>query len=182
MRLTDHPTTPQWLSSSPAVLDEIGQALRQAEAGGQAAELSDAYLAMGRIYRRHGAIELAVSMLEQALCCCDSVVGVDQNVDILCEQAEILAHQAEALDAQDRATLRAGRDKARDSAYEAVQLASRSTDPFWEVTVLLRMSDLLDRLGDHEDATELQVRALRHGAPAVDQVNLGTDEARAQRH
>ena len=35
-----------------------------------------------------------------------------------------------------------------------------TADPQWEVTVLLRVADLFDRLGDHEDAIALQCRAM----------------------
>jgi hypothetical protein len=34
-------------------------------------------------------------------------------------------------------------------------------DPDWEIKVLLRVSDVLDRCGDRDDAVQLQTRALR---------------------
>jgi len=52
------------------------------------------------------------------------------------------------------------RDAARDRGFEAANLALRSADPQWEITVLLRVSDLFDGLGDHEDAIALQCRAV----------------------
>ena len=38
---------------------------------------------------------------------------------------------------------------------------ARVADPQWEIKVLLRVSDVLDRCGDHDDAVELQSRAMR---------------------
>jgi len=38
-------------------------------------------------------------------------------------------------------------------------MALQSADPQWEIAVLLRLSDLFDRLGDHDDAIALQCRA-----------------------
>ena len=39
-------------------------------------------------------------------------------------------------------------------------LAGHVADAQWEVTVLLRISDVLDRCGDHDDAVQLQARAM----------------------
>ena len=53
------------------------------------------------------------------------------------------------------------RERARDHVFEAQRLAHQVSDARWEVTVLLRLSDVLDRFGDRDDATQLQVRALQ---------------------
>ena len=45
-------------------------------------------------------------------------------------------------------------------AFEAICLAGQATDPCWEIKVLLRVSEVLDRCGDHDDAISLQTRAL----------------------
>ena len=45
--------------------------------------------------------------------------------------------------------------------YGIEALAARVADPRWEVTVLLHLSDVLDRFGDRDDAVNLQTRALR---------------------
>ena len=50
---------------------------------------------------------------------------------------------------------------ARLNDVEASTLAGRVADPSWEVQVLLRISDVLDRCGDRDDAVQLQTRALR---------------------
>ena len=55
---------------------------------------------------------------------------------------------------------RPARDRARDQAFEAARLAGLATDPNWEIRVLLRASDVLDRCGDHDDSVLLQQRAL----------------------
>ena len=52
-------------------------------------------------------------------------------------------------------------ERTRDWAFEATGLAGHVADPQWEIKVLLRISDVLDRCGDHDDAVELQSRAMR---------------------
>ena len=74
------------------------------------------------------------------------------------ELAKVIAHGALARN-ESRGAHRL-RDTARDHGFEAAQLALRSADPQWEITVLLRISDLFDRLGDHDDAIALQCRAV----------------------
>lgn len=105
--------------------------------------------------------------LQQALRFASILGAVDASVDILCQLAE--AHVEACKDGADRAALdddddprraHSARDQARDSIFEATRLVHRSADPQWEVTVLLRVSDLLDRIGDHDDAIALQRRAL----------------------
>jgi hypothetical protein len=54
----------------------------------------------------------------------------------------------------------AAMERARDHAFEAAALARQASDAHWEVKVLLRVSDVLDRCGDHDDAISLQTRAL----------------------
>jgi hypothetical protein len=88
--------------------------------------------------------------------------AIDLQVSILCDGAECACEIAEAARAQEGP--RAGhsaRERARDAAFEAARLARRVSDPAWEVKVLLRLSDVLNRCGDHEDAVQLQARALR---------------------
>ena len=97
--------------------------------------------------------------------------AVDASVDALCVLAELGVERAALLDEQDEQQgARRLRDSARDHGFEAVQLALRSADPQWEITVLLRVSDLFDGLGDHDDAIALQCRAvalMTGQAPAV---------------
>ena len=52
----------------------------------------------------------------------------------------------------------------RDRVFEAGQLAARVSDADWEVKVLLHISDVLNRLGDHDDASQIQARAMRRMA------------------
>ena len=84
----------------------------------------------------------------------------DAAVDILCLLAETGCAIAE-LSAIDGTTQRhAALERTRDRAFEAVALAGHVADAQWEVTVLLRISDVLDRCGDHDDAVQLQARAM----------------------
>ena len=68
---------------------------------------------------------------------------------------------AEKGNTDDSGSARVAHDRARDCAFEAARLASQCADAQWEITVLLRVSDTLDRCGDHDDAIALQCRALQ---------------------
>lgn len=104
----------------------------------------------------------AQSHLAQALRWATVMSAVDVCADLQCALAEVAtsaAEQAKAYGAA-QADLRRARERCRDLAFEAARLAPLTTDPHWEVRVLLRASDVLDRCGDHEDAVQLQGRAL----------------------
>jgi len=88
--------------------------------------------------------------------------ATDLRADLACAAAELAADAADQ--ARSRASEdgdeRRARDRARDQAFEAARLAGQTADPHWEVKVLLRASDVLDRCGDHDDAVQMQQRAL----------------------
>lgn len=148
--------------------DALRQALRDAvaaldiaETRGEPAQLSQALAHVGQSYRALGALADAQWYTQQGLRQAQTLGAVDAHVDALCELAEIAAERADALQGHDEPRgAQALRDKARDHGFEAARLASRSADPQWEITVLLRVSDLFDRFGDHEDAIALQCRAV----------------------
>ena len=136
-------------------------ALDAAEAAGDAAQLSQALAEVSRCHRTVGALAEADWYAKRGLAVARTIGAVDASVDALCHLAELALERAERLDEQDetRGAHRL-RDAVRDHGYEASQLARHTTDPRWEVTVLLRVADLFDRLGDHEDAIALQCRAM----------------------
>ena len=116
---------------------------------------------LARAYVDEGALASAEAHLERALAASLAVPSADAQVDLLCDLGERTAQAAEQAE---RATQGAGRDatqRARQHAAAAARLASHVSDPAWEVTVLLRISDFFNRLGDHFDASALQTRALR---------------------
>ena len=103
----------------------------------------------------------AETYFEAALRWARSAGSTDQVVDLLCDLCETTVELAEAQSAHRPGSGRAARERARDHAFEASTLAGRVADPHWEATVLLRIGDVLDRCGDHDDAALLQTRALR---------------------
>lgn len=111
-------------------------------------------------YRALGALAPAESYLQQALRWSRLVGAADAGVDLLCELAELAVDEAAAMSEEDPHAAYRSREKARDRAFEAAQQACHATDSHWEVQVLLRVSDALDRCGDHGDAIALQCRAL----------------------
>lgn len=103
----------------------------------------------------------AESHLAQALRWAGLMGGHDLLADLHCAWAEVATNAADLSAAQaEPARSRAARDRARDHAFEAARLAGLATDPNWEIRVLLRASDVLERCGDHDDALLLQQRAL----------------------
>jgi hypothetical protein len=134
--------------------------LEHAQACGRPWALAEAYRQTAGCYLRLGAWAQAVLMIEHGLHWAHVGGSTDQQLDLLCELAEALALQAAVRDSECAGSGHAARERARDLVFEAVRMARRAADGGWEVTVLLRLSDVLDRFGDRDDATRLQVRAL----------------------
>jgi tetratricopeptide (TPR) repeat protein len=157
------PMTPSPLldESSRESLRRAAAALDAAEASGQAHAVSLALARMAACYRSVGEMGSAESHYEEALRWARSGGSTDQVVDLLCDLCETAATVAEALEGQQPGRGRAARERARDHVFEATTLIGQVADPGWEASVLLRISDVLDHCGDHDDAVQLQVRALR---------------------
>ncbi len=103
----------------------------------------------------------AESYLAQALRWGAMMGGHDLLADLQCALAEVVSNASDlAMNQGDRAACRIARERARDHAFEAARLANLVIDPQWEIRVLMRASDVLDRCGDHDDAVLLQQRAL----------------------
>ena len=135
--------------------------LDAAEAAGDPARLSQALAEVSRCHRAVGALSEADWYAKRGLAVARTIGAVDASVDALCHLAELALERAERLEGQDEARgAHRLRDAVRDHGYEAAQLAHHTADQQWEVTVLLRVADLFDRLGDHEDAIALQCRAM----------------------
>ena len=146
---------------SREALRRAAAALDAAEADGQAHAVSRALAQVAVCYRGLRAMASAETYYETALRWARSAGSADQVVDLLCDLCETAVELAEMQEGQRRGGGRAARERARDHAFEATTLAGKVADPAWEATVLLRISDVLDRCGDHDDAALLQVRALR---------------------
>jgi hypothetical protein len=136
-------------------------ALDAAETAGDAARLSQALAEVSRCHRSVGALAEADWYAKRGLAVARTIGAVDASVDALCHLAELALERAERLEQQEecRGAHRL-RDAVRDHGFEATQLARHTADSQWEVTVLLRVADLFDRLGDHDDAIALQTRAM----------------------
>ena len=140
--------------------DAIGE-LDAAEEAGEPARLSQALARVGRCHRRLGGLAEADWYIKRGLHLARGLSAVDATIDALCEVAELSVDRADLLDRQNEPRgARRLRDVARDHGFEAARLALCSTDPQWEITVLLRVAELFDRLGDQDDAITLQCRAL----------------------
>jgi hypothetical protein len=141
-------------------LDRATRALDEAEQRSRPAEISQALAQIARGHRALGLLAASEWYLNRALRWARTLGGVDASVDLLCDLAEVAESiAAEVAPADDRCA-HAARDRARDHGFEATRLARQCADPSWEVTVLMRVSDVLDRCGDHHDAIELHRRAM----------------------
>lgn len=154
------------LADGPArdALRDAMQQLNLAEqAGGaeQASAMCHALTETARALAGLHAYGPAESYLAQAQRWALMLGGHDLRADLACAMAEVATNAADLARAQGhRERSRAARERARDHAFEAARLAALTSDPNWEVRVLLRASDVLDRCGDHDDALQLQQRAL----------------------
>jgi hypothetical protein len=153
---------------APLLEEPAREALRQAAAAldlaerrGQPFEMSLALAAVARGYLILSVHATAEAYFELALRWARAAGSTDHTVDLLCSLSETAAQLAGAQDAAAPGSGHAARERARDHAFEASTLAGRVADSGWEVTVLLRISDVLDRFGDRDDAVLLQTRALR---------------------
>jgi tetratricopeptide (TPR) repeat protein len=162
--LHDHPARDD-LRAAAAALDA-------AEALGQPHAISAALAQLARSLVAMRAFAHAETYLQNALRWSRATGSTDQTVDLLCELCELAERLAQTQDARSTGNGHAARERARDRAFEASTLAARVADPEWEIQVLLRVSDVLDRCGDRDDAVQLQTRALRlmarDGKPGLD--------------
>lgn len=115
--------------------------------------------------------------LALALHCAAQLGGSDLQADLHCAWAEVATNAGDLATAQgDTGSCAAARDRARDHALEAARLARRASDPQWEMRLVLRASDVLERCGDHEAAMQLQQRALQLlGLDGGDTATAGDD-------
>jgi len=157
------------LEGAPRDLLRLAAAgLDLAEQRGHPLEMTVALAAMARAYRVLKAPAAAEDMRRQALRWARGSGSTDLQVEVLCELGEDACTVADCCTEADHAAAYAARERARDAAFELSTLVRQVSDPHWEAKALLRASDILNRCGDHEDAAQLQGRALQLmvGAPS----------------
>jgi len=160
----------RWRRPSPALvlpagpareaLCEAVRALDEAEGRMQPAALSQAMAQVGRCYRGIGALSQAEWYLLQALRWGHALGSVDFMVELFCDLAEVAVQRSTEM-TDEPGACHAAQERARDHCFEAMRLANRVADPHWEVNLLIRIADVLDRCGDRDDALALQQRALQ---------------------
>ncbi|MCC6247640.1 MAG: hypothetical protein IT499_07760 [Rubrivivax sp.] len=163
-------------------LRRASASLDLAETTGSPFAMSQALAEVARCHREMQAAASAESHFEAAVRWARFTGSNDHVADLLCELADASVRVALARDlaamlarvAEDdepgarqagghsggAAWGRAARERARDHAFEASQLAGRVSDPACEAHLLLRASAVLERCGDHADAAQMQRRAL----------------------
>jgi hypothetical protein len=154
-------------------LEAPREALRRACASLDLAELtghpftmSQALAEVGRCYHALEIETSAEAHLGNAVRWARLAGSNDHLADLLCELAESAARVADQHcrggenTAGCRTAGHAARDRARDHAFEASQLAGRLSDASCEARLLLRVSDVLEQCGDRADAIQMQMRAL----------------------
>jgi len=172
------PTHPPaaWNARARAALTAALAELDVAEVSAQALPMSQALAQLARCYRRMGEHEVAAQCLRRACSWAGLLGAADSRLDLLCELAETML-EASVEHGDDLPHARQLRDQTRDPCFEVSRLCGHCADPQWEVSVLLRVSDVLDHCGDHDDAIALQCRALeliaRHAAVDAAEPTLG---------
>ena len=153
-------------------LRQAAAALDTAEARGDAYGLSQALAQMARCHAAVQAYASAETYLDAALRWGRSAGSIDAVVDLLCELCDTAERLSHEMDVRAADSGHAARERARDHAFEAATLAARVADPDWEIKVLLRISEVLDRCGDRDDAVNMQARAMRlMSGPAAEPLN-----------
>lgn len=144
------------------VLAAARRALDEAEIQGRPYEMCAALAHLAACYRADGALDVASALFDQALHWARVSGSTDLLVDLLCQACDLSAGPKPDTDTPPGAPTRrgTGAERARSLATEATALSAHVADPAWESKVLLRLSDVLDRLGDHGEALTLQMRAL----------------------
>ena len=127
----------------------------------QPTEMVLALSQVARCYRALDALAQAERYLDQALRWSVLIGAADAEVRLLCELIDACYDLAVAAQGDDPAASRAALERMRDHAFAAAARAGHVSDPSWEVTVLLRVSDALRRCGDHDDALNLHARAMK---------------------
>lgn len=149
-------------ATTPAPLRHAQTLLVAAQAQGRPQPMVTALTELARAWADEAAFGTAEAHLEEALRWSALLPGVDAQVDLLCQAAEMAAVSAEREARNGNKTgWRAARRRALAHAAEAAQLCEQVACPGWEVVVLLRISDVFDRFGKRDDAAALQTRAVR---------------------
>lgn len=163
------PDTCQSNAVQPHEWQRARASLERARITRQPLRLCEALVELGRCARRSAQAERAADWLDEALRWARVVGSTDLIADLCCERGELAADLALAPPAPGRTPDADAWLLARACAAEAATLSVRTSDPSWEISLLLRASDLLDRLGSPAEATALQVRALaRAGIDRLD--------------
>ena len=128
----------------------------------QPAGLCQALTEVARALSKLQAYGPAETYLAQALRWAVVMASIDHRGDLHCALAEVATNAAELAEQRNAAPAAVyhWQDRARDHAFEAAGLAGQTSDPHWEMKLLLRARDVLDRCGDHDDAVHLQQRAM----------------------
>jgi hypothetical protein len=167
-----HRLDPAALPAGP-LQDDLRRALRQqrlADAHGhpllrcEALTLTARSLAAARAWdASETCLALALQAARQLL------ASEDLQADLLCALAEVCCKAADAWDAtwrhdDDGPAVPGPRHPARDRAHgwagQAARQAARVSDTAWQVTVLLRAAEVLERGGELDEAVCLQRQAL----------------------
>ena len=147
------------------VLRSAAARLAQRERMPRPHEMCEAHTLLARCWLAQGDRGAAETHLQLALRWALPMGSADAAVDLLCELAETAAFSAEAQQRGALASAAAGADAARGRARnyvaQAAERAGQVADSRWEIQVLLRISDVLDRCGDRSEAVLLQTRAMR---------------------
>jgi hypothetical protein len=117
-------------------------------------------------------LEAAEHGLQQALRWAHAGLGADLQVDILVDLCDLCDLWSQAEDQQPHGEGEAVRERLRGYVAQARERAPAMSERGAEARVMLRLSAILNRCGDRDDAAQMQARALRLiNGPAVETGN-----------
>ncbi len=159
--LSDQARTALMQASEMQALEQALNGLGQAEVQHRPVEMAVSLTQVAHCYKGLGELDAARHYLERALRWAECSGSADTEVRVLCELTELGCDLADEQRSHDDEGFQATLEHMRDHAFQAAQRAATVADGDWEVKVLLRVSDVLERCGDHQDACALQARAMR---------------------
>lgn len=159
--LTEHARSALMQAEQVEALNQALALLGSAESRHLPVEMTVSLTSVAHAYKALGELQAAAHYLEKAQRWAEFSGSHDTQVRVGCELAELCSDLADQWRSIDPPASQDALERMRDHCFQVAQRAASVSDSDWEVKVLLRVSDVLERCGDHEDACVLQARAMR---------------------
>ena len=124
-----------------------------AEMAGDEAQWCEALVQLAHAYAGAGEPEEALALLDRGVQRSQALSSGESGLGMLCDMAELASSLAGTPDEGDGSeAARAARERSRGCAFEAMRQVARVDDAQLQAAVILRAADVLETLGEDEDA------------------------------